>query len=792
MAVTNSFKTYGRDTRYQTTQAMFTSGMYFTNTPIPEGAAKVLVNYDTHMNGMSLTPRRGLQTTRVAYNESAEAQDIKTSEVITSKVCYQEDKEYIQVITKTPTDEGEYNISVFTIDNTDFVADATLPHSEYAVCKTYEDGTYPKGVFTKPTSDYTIHGMHCSNKEQHIGCFVNDQYFFFDKNTKQLAYTQFDPDKHKYCIYPLKPQETPYSKAQQLGFNMLLEDPYTYTDTFLEGSSDVNTIAFHSINAFEDAECTIPAQELIENQLYYYRISYTGKGSLIIKFDWTPVNTVDWQVLKDDVAFTISESSKPKLVIPFRAAASKAILRCTASRVVTDTNVNTTTEPVDVIWFSFEYNATQTQTVKTLSNFSLHTATTMTYWQNSLVVAGVKEDKSYLFLSSAELFEYFPFPNNADYLDEPIVAVQAFMDDLLVFTHSKLYLYTFDSTTGLTRKCIQNNLNISEEETHLIKIVKNMAYFKSGNYYYMVVPKLNSVTGDLTIAPVYRFVKDLFDNFSEEVYNILQESYDITERLPLAYVHNYLDYESVHNVYMLKAKEGLYINFDLLYNTVKRVWSIYVYETSTQLHVYKQDATKPGAMLCLSFKDITSITSNNVQIVKYNPLFQLIDWATNCKDKHLPYIINTETFSITHNNKQYIDTGLIDLNSNYKKRFREIQFRVSNIGKQDLNFTTTFYIDGVVHTPGFIYTPVVDTTTGTLTLDKNLVSATPINTTIKGVAKLGFWQLSKDAFPGKDITKIRVPVSGKGFNSQIKINCLNEEDYAILDIANVYRQLYSR
>lgn len=789
MATTGSFKTYERDVRYQTTQAAFVSGMYYTNTPVPEGAAKVLVNCDVSLDGTSIKPRKGLQTTRIAFNINDNLPNTSKPEVIISKACYQANKEFIQVIVKIAIPQSDdYRIAVYTIDNT--TADqfkTTYKESHYYKQNGTLTDVSPIGVFSETTPEYTIHGIPCVNRTHHVGCFVNDQYFFFDKTSGKLIYTQFNPDIEQYELCLLEPQATPYSKAQQLGFNMLLKNPYTYEDTFVVSDSPV--INFNSINVFDDAACTIPAQtELIENQTYYYRVSYSGGGTLQLVFDWATPDNMVWQELKTQ-SITITEHNIPKIVVPFRAPANKAILRCTANRT------GEVVEPVDIIWFSFEYKTNYTKGFKDIVNFSLDTSTAITYWQNRLVVAGVKEDKSYLFTSSPELFEYFPFPNNADYLEEPIIAVKAFLDNLLVFTKSKLYLYTLDDMTGLTRKCIQNNLNVKEEETHLIKIVKNMAYFKSGDYYYMIVPKLNSTTGDLTIAPVYRYMKEFFDDFHSATQNILQEQYNITKALPLHTVYNYLDYEAVHNVYMFRLKEGLYINVDLLYNTVKRTWSIYTYECVAPLQVYKQDATQPGRRLCLSFLKTQKLTNTGMSFNVYNSVVQLIDWTQDCADKHLDSVITVDTADLKdayYNNKQFIDTGAVDINSNYKKRFREIQFRVRNDGGQDLAFNTTFFIDGEAKTPAYEYAPIMDNNTGTLTLDRVLTSVLPMETTLPEVTKLGAWELSKAVFPGRDIIKIRVPVSGKGYNSQIKIHCNSQADFTLLDITNVYRQLYSR
>lgn len=768
MAQTSNFKSYERGTRYQTTQAMFTAGMYYSDTPIPEGAAKVLVNCDVGIDGASIKPRKGLKTTKSQYAGNSSFYNSTKLIYLDSKVCYQNDTEYTQIIFGKHVADSTYEVQAWTCSNP-----VTIKARAYAV-----DGVYPK--------------ITLADTAQPVGCFINDQYFFFDKNSGTLFYTVFDVSKAYYVLKKLEPQNTSYAQAQQMGFNMLLKNPYTYQDAYVSGESTIN---FSSINAFDDQACTTPAQqELILNQLYYYRISYSGGGTIKLVFDWTATDTMEWQELTTQT-LTINADVLPKIIIPFRASVPKAIIRCTAYSITAD--ADTTGVPLDIIWFSFDYQQEYTKPVKDLYNFTLSTACTMTYWQNRLVVAGVKEDKSYLFMSAPELFEYFPFPNNADYLDEPIVSVQTLLDNLLVFTKSKLYLYTLDPTNGLVRKCIQTNLNISETDVHLIKIVKNMAYFKSGLYYYMVVPKLNSTTGELTIAPVYRNIKELLDAPDQHMQAIIKEVYPEIQTLDFYRVHNYLDYESIHNIYMYKIEEGLYINFDLMYNTVKRVWSIYLYTSPEALHVRKADATKPGDMLCITQVHRTLQTDTSVSYTAYTPHIQLVQWNTeDYRDMLYPHdILKSSKMPRTvsaYNNRQYIDTGYIDINSNYKKRFREVQFRVINNSNESLDFATTFYIDGVSTGPKYEYTSVVDESTGTLTLIKELTNANLNNTHIQGVTRLGSWNLSEDMFPGADIIKVRVPVSGKGYNSQIKINCDSQQDYTLLDITNVYRPLYSR
>lgn len=777
MAQTGNFKSYERGTRYQTTQAMFTGGMYYSDAPIPEGAAKVLVNYDVGSDGISLKPRKGLQHTKATYATNPAFYYPEKLILLADKVCYNDDVEYTQVIYGIPVADDLCAIEVWT-----YKTDALVLRYRSTVVKV-------NGVDIKPT-------VKLNTVEQAVGCFIGDQYFFFDVNEKTLFYTEVtktSSGEPYYVLRQLKPQATTLAQTQQMGFNMLSPNPYDYTDTFVDGES---TMSLLSINAFDDRDCKKPAQqELILNQLYYYRVSYTGGGSVKLVFDWTATDTMEWQTLSEQSITYSTEDVNPKIVIPFRSSVPKAILRCTAYAITSDTS--TTGTPLDVIWFSFDYQEKYTKPVNDLvGTYTLATAKCMTYWQNRLVVAGVKEDPSYLFMSAPELFEYFPFPHNADYLDEPIIAVHPLLDNLLVFTKSKLYLYTLDPTNGLTRKCIQTNLDIAEADVHLIKIVKNMAYFKSGLYYYMVVPKLNSTTGELTIAPVSRNIKQLFDAGTDALLGILKDVYPTLPEVVYSGCYNYLDYESIHNVYMYKIEENLYINCDLLYNTVKRTWTIYTYESCGRTIPYKADATKPGVLLHTSYVTRRLTTETNIVYTAYTPLLCAVSWNPNsCEDNKHQYMIEygsrIQVFSAQYNNNQYIDTGAVDIESNYKKRFREIQFRVLNNSKESLDFGTEFFIDGSATSPKYDYEPIIDESSGTLTLTKVPIGGVG-NTHIQGNTKLGAWNLSKDAFPGADVIKIRVPVSGKGYNSQIKINCNSCQDYTLLDITNVYRLLYSR
>ena len=155
--------------------------------------------------------------------------------------------------------------------------------------------------------------------------------------------------------------------------------------------------------------------------------------------------------------------------------------------------VSNTTEQATTIGFDFTVDTYgNTDNVKQ-EIYNLYEATGIEYWQNRLVLWGVPKDPTILFISDLNEPAYFPYPNNITVYDEPIVCVKPFLNDLLVFTATHVHLLSMNSD-GSTFKTtvVQSNLSIDPWDRHLIQVVKNMVFFKSGNYFYMLVPKAQS------------------------------------------------------------------------------------------------------------------------------------------------------------------------------------------------------------------------------------------------------------------------------------------------------------
>ena len=117
----------------------------------------------------------------------------------------------------------------------------------------------------------------------------------------------------------------------------------------------------------------------------------------------------------------------------------------------------------------------------------------------------------------------------------------------------------------------------------------------------MIVPKAQSLTGELTLAPVSTPIKEFFNNFRSNVQEVIKDTFNVTSEFQIVDYFNFLDYEDMHNVYILSFEdiEG-YLYFDIAYNTVSRVWRILTYETKNFLYPYKHDATQTGTMASTS------------------------------------------------------------------------------------------------------------------------------------------------------------------------------------------------
>lgn len=820
------FKKYNRGRRAQLSEEKFNRGMKFTNTPLLEGFSKILVNYDLQDAGEALAPRNGLKTYRIGLppKETVSGSTVISYNTVMSlmagQICTELDnREYNQIIigqpsntliTETDLYQGQTYISTVYPENESYESATAIPddltneiesreiHIDNAVSNSATEYT----VFKKPDKAQ-IHGMSLLSVDKiarQIGTFAfNNSYYCFKRKvsdgTNKLMYTklielaQSNPKRYTYKTQELTPRALTSKEAVLWGYNMLLADPFTFANT-----NGAGNVLFYGMLPYDAAGKLLMSPQ--QNQDITFKCNYGAQIGVKYTFvwEWKETGATNWISLGSEIR-TIADTSA--LSKQFSAPTKDIMVRISAYRWSGDPLiVETVTEQTLIVGFNFNKDTYGSTANIAIKNYDLSKSSGMSYWKNRLIVW----QDNMMFASEVNNPEYFPYPNNAEIFEEPIMHAMVHLDNFLVFTTTKIYMLSLNADgLGWTKKCIQNNLAIQEWDIHLIKPVKNMVFFKSGNYYYMIVPSRSS-TGELVIAPISKEIEGLFDNFQSTITELLKMIYDYSGTIQLVHYYNFLDYEDVHNVYVFQTEKDVYVNCALLYNTVSRSWRTHFTESQNIIMPFKQDATKKGILMTLTPVTIGASSMCSIQFLQYT--------KSDCADFYVPnnLIIASEDpvekLSEFHffKNYQMIDTGYREHASDFKKRYRETQFKINNISQESLNFYTDFLVDGDLRktTSKYIVHHDIDpesATYGLITMERELVEPLVVpGTTVLAETEddTNCWTLDVSLFPEAVLWKIRIPISGKGYSPRMRLISFNEQPYEILNTAWVYRSLNSR
>lgn len=352
-------------------------------------------------------------------------------------------------------------------------------------------------------------------------------------------------------------------------FNTLQKGTVIYSSSIYgQGEERWPALYKHEVIGDSYIEFKEGVRSLLATRTQYLSKKVESTTEYRVKWEWREVGATIWNTIKEEmVDFTVLQKSP--LTCPFSSAVEQAIIR------VTITNPEQLVEQVDGTKIEYVESTTAFGLRFSLSNtegpinaapkrYNLATAKGMLEWKNRLVLWGVEDAETILFTSDVNNPSYFPYPNNIDTLDEPIIHCMLYGDDLLAFTNTKLYRLTIGETGGIgAHTLIQKNLNISEKDIPMFCLVKNMVFFKSGNYYYMLVPKSSSVVGETTIAPISNTIYPFLDNFSKEVdklfsvYTQGKTDPDLKQKAPWQYpLSSFLEY-----YYAYADNENVVLNF---------------------------------------------------------------------------------------------------------------------------------------------------------------------------------------------------------------------------------------
>lgn len=782
------YKTNVRGNREYTLENAFGKGIHFSNSPLAEGEVRLMNNFRLSDDRLTLIPREGysisgsLDTTLPEGARFQTAFTAYTGNQAKSVYLYRKGNKLYGVSDTGTTKEFTPTLSV-----------QSLPASEiHGLPINIQDQAFPSGV-----SAY------------------GDRYIF--RSTDGLYQIKSDLSCTK-----IDPKNISATMAASTGYNMLKDNPYYFEDASrpanappaLEGilpykaySDEIylnpklnDTVKFRcNVMWPENLDClavwevrysTEDSWQAVEAKRYKptasnTELSYTMKipseqvflrASLYMMTDVTslPNSTDAWTTA---MVYNFGNQYYVKDVDYSGETVKYIAKRITPSELVTGVPTMASLST------AFDFNTDSNDSIANLEmkNYNLKNATGISYWNNAVILYGVPEDPSMLFMSGYNEPEYFPYPNNIDSFDEPIRYVCNYLSDLLVFTESKLWRLTRNTQgAGWTKSLIQGNLNIGDYDYRFIQVVKNMVYFKSGDGYYMVVPKAQSTTGELTLAPVSRSINGFFRDFRSNLVELLQMTYGYSlggiifsgavYNLQDAYA--YLDFEDVHNVFAFQIQHGdLTENLclDVMYNTVARYWHIDTYDLTgyQPLHPVSADATRFGQMITLNQSKKLCFIS---------------------RDKTPKDSLGSGIFK----NWQYLDCGYHDYLIEKKKRFREIQFNINDLSERLLKFSLGFALDGEQRVQLYDYIATVSGDNIYLQRKDNELLRIEPSALLAASQEDPAWALGSSAFAHIRMWKVRTRISGKNYAPKFGLVSRNEEPFELVSYIWVYRTLYLR
>lgn len=635
----------------------FTSGMQFSNGPIPEGYVKALVNYDYNEDKTCLIPRAGLRTTEFVFPDmdtimTDEEEFLDESVCIKAmRECIEDGKTYTQCIlgkqSEESPDRGRIWVATFYkkddqdlenefhIDGEDIqiALNSSINAPRSKVCVYYstelqeihglrlKDDTrigFPVGTFAFGNSYYFL-GVDLDENDNEVFKLYKTEWYV---PTRGIPYYRFTEVEEKTITA---------SEAVLYGYNMLSSTPYSFVNTIGTATMRIDGILPYDS---EDAAAQLVMTPKT-NQPLNFRCYYAAPTGSTYKFTW------EWRTVDDDAWTPITTETvavavdKPSSIV-FTPPAKDIMIRVQAQQPNADD-----VENAMVVGFDFSMDSNDVKNNVQQINYELGHCTGMTTWKNRLVLWGSKDDPTVLFLSDMNEPGYFPYPNAITIFNNPIVSVLEFMDKLVVFTTDRCYTVEMGSDGTLTSTVIQSNLRITKWDRHLIQAVRNMLYFKSGNYYYMLVPKAQSTTGELTLAPISNPVTEFFNHFMKNVEQIFTDTYGAEHESGSVYelisYYNILDYEDVHNIYVFSwNKADTLIHFDVIYNTVSRCWKINILEHADLLFIYRYDATQRGV-----YATSTVMTVKTGDVVESKRVVQLSEYdPLHLRDFYIPAFLN--------------------------------------------------------------------------------------------------------------------------------------------------------
>ena len=608
----------------------------------------------------------------------------------------------------------------------------------------------------------------------------------------------------------VEPNEISITKRVNYGYNMLCAEPYMYGD---ENTPGVHTIA-DSYSGMElqgilplkgdtghNVCSTARLGDTIRFLLCYQYGALWANASTEFKTQWeimslddsegttqviqSALNATAWRPSDQrELSVTTTQTTYKSFTLTARVYAAADIADLT-----TDLEVATQAAPYMSISVSFYYlsadKKASTQNLDMLT-YDLTTATGMTVWKQRLVLWGVSGAKSTLWVSEINDPSYFPYPNNCEVFNSDVIKCIPFKGSLLVFTQDGAYQITLsDDGLSYNTTCVQDRLNLKEEDVDSIIPIGNMVAFKNNNLYYMMVPASydSASYGSLVLAPISKGISDMFNKFSDTVAELLKQM-DVTySSWFLSDWYTYLEqaqYRVVYKIHVFNSAREYYYDLVWVYDTQARVWTMHAYQaTKYRIVQFIQSAT------CASIMCVPKLNTSTV-------VLRMLQYDTSGCSAADRIISNTDV-AVTH----VVDTGYRSLGEYcaLKKKWREVRYRITNPTGAQLSYGTEFEIDNDIRKHYVGYTYEQDELGTVLYVfpeeadpeDTLLTSTQSANT-----RSASEWKYNPANIDVPTSCLIRFNVNGKGRLARVRIRDTNSTPFAIHNISYVFRGMSAR
>lgn len=695
MAQSSNYKVYNRQPRVLTEETGFAGGMLWTGNNIDETHLKTIVNfvYDDTTGYLKIKDPILLQE---EYYIGDLDVDLSGKQLVGAyKICpelVQEDKstvlgpaDWLYIFGNCMVDNGVtrcaesslvilytvggsqiYKVELVTTDESDF--DELV--WENAASK--KPVLYDNRLYTTCNNDLVPTVVY--------GLFVHD-----GEEDYMLVRQGYNvPDGYFLNTYKNTVDSITLLEASNTGFNAMRGDQmYSFT-----GDAESANPMILGVLLYEDKSCTVPVarprvgQKLIMHVLVAgQNISGTTHKVIIQKPSdkpdelWQTYETLEYA---GDNIFVCRE-----FVVQDRTATYNVVLSSTSSQA----------QPIDAVIINYSTSRLNTTKIKA---YPLTQANSCCAWKTHLVMWGVPNNANILFISEVDNFYYMPAPNNLAVFDTDIIGCVPYMDTLMVFTADKVYTVAEASDGTFTQSVVQNDMPMAPSDAPYIKAIKNMVFFKSGNYYYMIVPKSQSLKGELSIAPIYKNIAAWLDNPSKGMKEILTQLYPDH----LYYVEGSFDDtdESNKRIDPITVSDPVEVYAEQ--DTVTILFNIEAYYYKT-VDGIRQPNSVQHLLLFLNYNTNLRAWTMCIESTDDKPMYVAALYASRLMrfvrttEDHMEVCIPTSNTDPINGMPCLIDSGYRTLSTSIKKRFREVQVKLHSTSENIVDFGSAFYVDGV-------------------------------------------------------------------------------------------------